>query len=171
MLNLEKCLEDKLSVPAYKEDERRNCQGQSRRRAEKQRFMIWYELVQCLDKASINFIRLHKPDDVEAWKGNVGKHRSIERTRIQTLRTQLAGLKMASGEITEHLIRDEGTRLDVQEAGEMTSNAMFSAMVLKGLAPTFESIATVLSFGPRKDYEEMEQALINFANNEVRGWH
>ena len=37
-------------------------------------------------------------------------------------------------------------------------------MVLKGLPPTFESIATVLSFGPRKDYEEMEQDLINFAN-------
>ena len=46
----------------------------------------------------------------------------------------------------------------------MTSNAMFSAMVFKGLPPTFESTATVLNFGPRKGYEEMKQDLIKFAN-------
>ena len=46
----------------------------------------------------------------------------------------------------------------------MTSKAMFSAKVLKGFPPTFESITTVLHFGPRKSYEEMKQDLINFAN-------
>ena len=154
MLNLGKCLEDKLTVPAYKEDETRG-EETARVKAEderkKQRFMVWCELVQCLDKPSINFIRLHKPDGVEVWKTIVGKHRSTERPRIQTLLTQPAGLKMAPGEkVTDYLTRAEGIRLDFQEAGEMTSNAIFSAMVLKGLPPTFESIATVLNFGPRK---------------------
>ena len=46
----------------------------------------------------------------------------------------------------------------------MTSKAMFSAMVLKGLPPTFESIASVLNFEPREGYEEMTQDLTNFAN-------
>ena len=163
-----KCLEDKLTVPAYKEDETRG-EDTARVKAEdkrkKQRFMVWCELVQCLDKASINFIHLHKPDGVEAWKAIVGKHRSNERPRIQTLLTQLAGLKMAPGEkVTDYLSRAEGIQLDLQEAGEMTSNAMFSAMVLKGLPPTFESIATVLNFEPRKGYEDMKQDIINFAN-------
>ena len=152
MLNLGKCLEDKLTVPAYKEDETRG-EETARVKAEderkKQRFMVWCELVQCLDKASINFIRLHKPDGVEAWKAIVGKHRSTERPLIQTLLTQLAGLKMVPGEkVTDYLTRAEEIRLDLQEAGEMTSNAMFSAIVLKGLPPFFESIATVVNFGP-----------------------
>ena len=46
----------------------------------------------------------------------------------------------------------------------MTSNVMFTAMVLKGLSPTLENIATILNFGPRKDNEEVKQDLINFAN-------
>ena len=69
--------------------------------------------------------------------------------------------------VTDYLTSSEGKQLDLQEAGEMTSNAMFSAMVLKGLPPTFESIATVLNFGQRKSYEEMKQDLINFANTRV----
>ena len=85
MLNLGKYLKDKLTVPAYKEDETR---GEETARVKedderkKQRFIVWYELVQCLDKASINFIRLHKlhnTDGVEAWKAIVEKHRSAER--------------------------------------------------------------------------------------------
>ena len=166
ILNVEKFLEDKLIVPAYREDETRGDET-TRVKAEdernKQRFIVWCELSQCLDKASINFIRLHKPDGVEAWKAIVGKYRSTERPRIQTLLTQLAGLKMAPGEkVTDYLTRAEGIRLDLQEAGEMTSNAMFSAIVLKCLPPTFESIATVLNFGPRNGYKKSKQDLINF---------
>ena len=113
----------------------------------------------------VNFMCLHKPDGMEAWKAIAGKHRSTERPRIQTLLTELAGLKMAPGEnVTDYLTGAEGILLDLQEAGEKTSNAMFSAMVLKGLPLTFESITTVLDFGPRKGYEEMKQDLINFAN-------
>ena len=116
------------------EGRRRNSQGQSRERAEEAALHGLERIVPCLDKASINFIRLHKPDGVEAWKAIVGKHSSTERSRMQTLLTQLAGLKMAPGEkVTDFLTRAEGIRLDFQEAGEMTSNAMFSAMVLKGL--------------------------------------
>ena len=46
----------------------------------------------------------------------------------------------------------------------MTSYTMFSVMVLKDLPPIFESMATVLNFGPRKGYEEMKQDIINFAS-------
>ena len=169
MLNLGMGLEDKLTVYAYEEDETRE-EETTRVKAEherkKQRFMVWCELVQCLDKSSINVIRLHKPDGVETWKAVVGKHRSTERPRIQTLLTQLAGLKMAPGKekLTDYLTRAEGVRLDLQEASEMISDSMFSEMVLKGFPRTFENIATVLNFELQKGYEKMKQDLINFAN-------
>ena len=62
--------------------------------------------------------------------------------------------------VTDYLTRAKGIQQDLQDAGEMTSNAMFSAMVLKGLPTTFESIETVLNFGPRKSYGEMAKDLI-----------
>ena len=167
MHNLGKCLEDKLTVPAYKEDETRGEETAIVKSEDERKnsaswsgaklFSAWTRLL----STSSAF----KPDGVQAWKAIVGKHRSTERHRIQTFLTQLAGLKMAPGEkVTDYLTRAERIQLDIQEAGEMTSNTMFSAMVLKDLPPTFESNATVLKFGPRKGYEEMKQDLINFAN-------
>ena len=119
MLNLGKCLEDKLTVPAFKKDETRG-EETARVKAEderkKQRFLVWCDLVQCLGKALINIIRLHKLDGVEAWKTH-----STARHCIQTLLTELSGLKMAQGEkATDYLTRAEGTRLDLQEADEIT---------------------------------------------------
>ena len=135
MLNLGKCLEDKLTLPAYKEEETRGDET-ARVKAEderkKQRFMVWFKLVNCLDKASINFIRLHKPDGVE---DNVHQHREAPHSDV----AHSAGwLEVGTrGEVTDYLIRAEGIRLHLQEAGEMTSNAMFSAMLLKGLSSIF----------------------------------
>ncbi len=44
----------------------------------RERFIAWWELVQCQDKGSINFIRLTKPDRVAAWKGLEEKHGSTD---------------------------------------------------------------------------------------------
>ena len=66
--------------------------------------------------------------------------------------------------MTDYVTRAKGTQLDFQEAGETTPQALFSVVVLEGLPPIFESIATVLNFGQRKGYEETKQNLINFAN-------
>ena len=79
MLNQRKCLEDKLILPAYKENETRREETagvKAGNQRMKQRFTVWCKLVQCLDRASLNFIRLHKPDRVNAWKAIVGKHHS-----------------------------------------------------------------------------------------------
>ncbi len=95
----------------------------------------------------------------------MGKHRSTDRPRIQTLLTQLTTLKMNSGEpISDYLTRAEMLKLDLEEAGEQTSDTMFSAMVLKGLPAAYESIVTVLNFGVQKHFNDMKQDLINFAN-------
>ena len=145
-------------------NEGKNCQAQSRKRAEEAALL---GLMQTWSVLGRGFNQLRTPS--QARRGGsletiVGKHCSTERPRIQTLLTQLAELKMAPGEkVTDYLTRAEGIRLNFQEAGEMTAYSMFSTTVLKGLPPTFESIATVLDFGRRKGYEEMKQDLINVA--------
>ena len=48
--------------------------------------------------------------------------------------TQLIGLKMASREeVTDYLTKAEGLKLDLAEAGEVVSDAQFTAMILKSL--------------------------------------
>ncbi len=46
---------------------------------EDKRFLISCELVQCLDKGSVNFLRLSKPDAVAAWRALAGKTAALTR--------------------------------------------------------------------------------------------
>ena len=65
--------------------------------------------------------------------------------------TQLTGLKMTSGEkVTDYLTKRERLKLDVTEAGEMVSDALFTAMILEGLPGDFDSVVAVLNFGTAK---------------------
>ncbi len=65
--------------------------------------------------------------------------------------TRPTTLKMISGEpISDYLIRAETLKLDREEAGEKTSDIIFSAMVLKDLSAAYESIVTVLNSGLQK---------------------
>ncbi len=69
VLKLGDCLDDKLEVPAVKTQDtaaETTARDKAEEEKKRQRFMVWCELVQCLDKASINFIRLSKPDGVAA---------------------------------------------------------------------------------------------------------
>ena len=125
--------------------------------------MVWCELVQCLDKASINFIRGHKPNGTAAWTALTKLHKSTERPRVQSLMTQLTGLKMTSGKkVTDYLTKADGLKLDLAEAGEVVSDALFSAMILKCLPSDFGSVVAVLNLGTAKGYYEMKQDLVNF---------
>ena len=78
--------------------------------------------------------------------------------------TQLTGLRMTSGEkVTDYLTKAEGLKLDLAEAGEVISDALVTAMILKGLPSDFDSVVAVLNFGTAKGYFEMKQNLVNFA--------
>ena len=166
-LGLSDCLLDRIKTTPQKDvetnDERVKREGEEADRAKLQ-YMVWCELVQCLDKASINFIRGHKPNGTAAWTALTKLHKSTERPRVQSLMTQLTGLKMTSGEkVTDYLIKAEGLKLDLAEAGEAVSDAPFTAMILKGLPSDFDSVVAVLNFGTAKGYYEMKQDLVNFA--------
>ena len=163
-LGLSDCLLDRIKTTAQKDvetnDERVKREGEEADRAKPQ-YMVWCKLVQCLDKASNNFIRGHKLWD---WTALTKLRKSTERPRVQSLMTQLTGLKMTSGEkVTGYLTKPEGLKLDLVEAGVVVSDALFTAMILKGLPSDFESVVAVLNFGTAKGYYEMKQDLVNFA--------
>ena len=166
-LGLSDCLLDRIKTTTQEDvetnDERVKLEGEEADLAKLQ-FMVWCELVQCLDKASINFIRGHKPKGVTAWTALTKLHKSTERPRVQTLIIQLTGLKMTSGEkVTDYLTKAEGRKLDPAEAGEVVSDALFTVMILKGLPSDFGSVVAVLNFATAKGYYEMKQELVNFA--------
>ena len=76
--------------------------------------------------------------------------------------TQLTGLKMTSGEkVTDYLTKAEGLKLD--QAGEVVSEALFTAMILMGPPSDFDSVVAVLNFDTAKGYYEMKQELVIFA--------
>ena len=130
----------------------------------KLQYMVWCELVQCLDKARFNFIRGHKPNGTAAWTALTKLHKSIERPRVQSVMTQLTGLKMTSGEkVIDYLIKAEGLKRDLAEAGKVASDALFTAMIHKGLPSDFDSVEAVLNFGTAKRYYGMKHDLVNFA--------
>ena len=141
-----------------RDEGRRNCQGQSRGRAEE---AALHGLVRTCSGLGQGFNQLHPP--LQSRRG--GSLESICGEAPRGPASRRCSLKMAPGEkVTDYLTRAEGIQLDLQEAGEMTSNVIFCAMVVKSFPPTFESTAMVLNFGPRKGYKEMKQNLINFAN-------
>ena len=71
---------------------------------------------------------------------------------------------MTSGEkVTDFFIKAEGLKLDLAETGEVVSDALFTAMILKGLPSDFDSVVAVLIFGTAKGYYKMKQDLVNFA--------
>ena len=124
----------------------------------KLQYMVWFELVQCLDKASNNFIRGHQPNGTAAWTVLMKLHKPTERPRVQSLMTQLTGLELTSVEkVADYLTKAEGLKLDLAEAGEVVSDALFTAMILNCLPSDFDSVVAVLNFGTAKGYYEMEQ--------------
>ena len=85
VLTLGDYLDDKLKVPAVQTQEtavETTVRDQGEEEKKRQRFMVWREPVRCLDKGSINFIRLSRADGVAAWRALQGKHLSINRPRI-----------------------------------------------------------------------------------------
>ena len=59
--------------------------------------------------------------------------------------------------MTDYLTKAEGLKLDLAEAAEVVSEALFTAMILKGLPSDFDSVVAVVNFGTAKGYYEMKQ--------------
>jgi hypothetical protein len=171
VLKLSKVLLDKIKVTAEKDDET-NDQRVDREAEEaalaELRYSLWCELVQCLDRKSVLLVRAHKGNGCAAWKALVHNFKSSERPRIQGLMTKLMSLRMEANEtMVDYLVRAEELQMDLEDANQGVTGAMFSAMILKGLSKDYDPMVTLINYGAEKTYEQMKQDLLNFANDKT----
>ena len=133
---------------------------------EELQYQVWCELIQCLDRKSVMFIRPHKPDGCAAWRALCEQFKSTERPRVQRTMKKLMSHRMEVNEtISDYLLRAEELQMDLREVEEAVSDQMYTAIILQGLPSEYDSIVTLLNFGERKTYDTIKHDLINFAAN------
>ena len=127
-------------------------------------YQLWCELIQCLDKKSVMFIRQHRGNGEAAWKALLSKFRSLERPRVQKLLQTLTTLRKEPTEtMTDYIMRAEEMNMSLQEVDEQVTDQMLLSLVLKGLPNEYDSFVTVVNFTKNvKNFEEIKQDLINF---------
>jgi hypothetical protein len=168
-LKLHKVLLDRVTTPE-KTDPEDNAAKVTREKEEADlaelRYQVWCELIQCLDRKSVLFVRAHKGNGAAAWKRMQQHYKSTERPRIHKTIAKLTSLKMEHNEtMSDYLTRAEDMQMDLEEVGEAMSKTMFTSVVLKGLSRDYENLVTVINYGDKKDFDTMKQDLLNFANS------
>ena len=105
-----------------------------------EKYNIWAEMVQSLDKRSIMMLKSEcKGDGPEAWKRLQAHFSSSVTPRVMNLLEQLTSLSLnPSEEMTDYLIRAETLSSSLEVAGEKISEKLLVSVVLKGLPDSFE---------------------------------
>ena len=113
-----------------------------------EKYNIWAELVQCLDKRSIMMLKSEcKGNWPEAWKRLTAHFSSSETPRVMNLLEQLTSLSLKpTEEMTDYLIRAETLSSSSEVAGEKISEKLLVSVVLKGLPDSYEYFKTVHDF-------------------------
>ena len=114
---------------------------------EEKNALIYAELVQCLDDKSLSLIIRDCPDDGRAALELLRSHYlGSSKPRIICLYTELTSLtKQASESVTDYIIRVETAATSLKNAGEVVSDSLLIAMVLKGLPEEFRAFCTVIT--------------------------
>ena len=113
-----------------------------------EKYNVWAELVQCLDKRSIMMLKSEcKGNGPEAWKRLTAHFSSSETPRVMNLLEQLTSLSLKpTEEMTDYLIRAETLSSSLEVAGEKISEKLLVSVVLKGLPDSYEYFKTVHDF-------------------------
>ena len=103
------------------------------------------ELVQCLDDRSLSLVIRDARDDGRKALEVLRQHyQGKGKPRIISLYTKLTSLKKEENEpIVDYVIRAESFATALRNAEEAISDALFIAMVLKGLPREYNTFATV----------------------------
>ena len=128
------------------------------------KYKIWCELVQCLDKKSLLFVRSSKGDGPAAWKALCDRFKSFERPRLQQLIEKLTSLRKDQNEtIVDYITRAEDLQYNLSQVDEALSEQMFISILLKGLPKDFETFCALVKFTKEtKSLDEVKRDLINF---------
>ena len=99
-----------------------------------EKYNIWAQLVQCLDKRSIMMLKSEcKGNGPEAWKRLTAHFSSSGTLRVMNLLEQLTSLSLKpTEEMTDYLIRAETLSSSLEVAGEKISEKLLVSVVLKG---------------------------------------
>ena len=110
------------------------------------------ELVQCLDDRSLSLvIRDAKDDGRKALQILRDHYLSKSKPKIIGLYTELTSLVKAPDEnVTDYMLRAETAATSLKSSGEVISDSLLVAMLLKGLPAEFDSFSTVIT---QKDKE------------------
>ena len=129
------------------------------------------ELIQFIDPRSLSLIMRDARDKGREALMILREHyRGKGKQRIICLYTELTTLSKRSTEsTTDYVIRAENASTALQDAGEVVSDGLLVAMVLKGLPPQFKSFVVVVTQSDKdwsfkdlkvslRDYEDTENA-------------
>ena len=167
ILKLDKVLLDKvkITIAVDRTDQTQvDLQTKEEDALAEQKYQVWCELIQCLQRDAGFMIRAHKGDGTKAWKVLHDHFKSGERPRIQNLLQRLTNLKLEGSEsVPSYLIRAEDMKLNLSEVGEAISDQMMCSVVLKGLPREYDSFVTVVNYGHSvKDFQTVKRDLLNF---------
>src|SRR6218665_360758 len=129
------------------------------------------ELIQCLDDRSLSLvIRDAKDNGKKALKILREHYLGKSKPKIISLYTELTTLSKSEDEsVTDYMLRAEPAASSLKTAGEVVSDSLLIAMILKGLPLTYKTFCTVTT---QKDkdhtFAEFKAALRSFEETEKR---
>ena len=108
---------------------------------------VFAELIQFLDDTSLSLIIREAQDNGRKALAILREHYLPKgKPKIVSLYTELTSLKKLESETTtEFIIRTETISNSLKQAGEMISDGLIIAMVLKGLPDNFKPFTTVIT--------------------------
>ena len=108
---------------------------------------IFTELIQYLDNKSLSLLMRDAKDNGRKALGILREHYlSKRKPKVISFYTELTRLRKSESEsITDDIIRSENISNSLKEAGEVISDRILIAMVLKGLPPNFKPFAMVIT--------------------------
>ena len=128
------------------------------------------ELIQFLDERSISLIMREARDDGrKAFQLLRDHYAGTGKPRIIALYTQLTSLKKSESEsITDYILRADTAANSLRTAGEIVSDGLLVAMVVKGLPDSYKAFIAVTTQSEHavQDFAKFKIALKNFEDTE-----
>ena len=126
------------------------------------------EMVQFLDSRSLSLIMRDAPDDGYKALQILREHYAgTSKPRIMSLYTALCTLLKGKDSVTDYVIRAENAATALVNAGEVVSDQLLMAMVMKGLPTAYKPFVVVVNTTDKiADFAEFKTALRSFEENE-----
>ena len=127
------------------------------------------ELIQFLDERSLCLVMRDAKDDGRKALEVLRKHYAgSSEQRIMSLYSTLTSLKMKPNEdVTGYIIRAENAATSLKSVGEIITDRLLNAMVMKGLPPAFEPFTVMIGASREQiQFVDFKVALKNFEDNQ-----